>query len=324
MKITKVYETIINMTATEMYSGDIDAVILGKLQQRFNGKCEQNSLIIDVNRIVKRSKIQIAKNQLDGIGNLNVQYEATAMVFMPGEILTGCKIQRIEASNIFCSHPQAVVSIKASGLLRSLRVGQMISVRINSVSYIKGREKLSCIGSPYSYPFKQVDVLVVDPGAIITTENTEILRRKLYEVEEEFKLRQQADPKLIKFFSDTFYPFKQFKSEDFKGLVDAVDYCRKILDKPPASSETCIIRSPRIDKSTRFIIIYDLDHIDDLGLKEFDIQLVKEDFTAAMLIVLNDILNYGRMIREMTDVYPTEKDIDQHSNLWTIYGDFKQ
>src|SRR5208282_5200886 len=103
-RIEKVYETIINLSAQEMFAG-IDRVIMDKLKKNFEGKCRENSLIVSINKIIKRSSCQLAKSRTDGSGDVSVQYQAAAMTYQAGDILPNCEIIRIERSHqIMCKY----------------------------------------------------------------------------------------------------------------------------------------------------------------------------------------------------------------------------
>src|SRR5579883_1448026 len=154
MKIIKIYETVINLSAKEMYSG-IDDVIMNRLKKRFEGKCEKNSLITKIIGIRKRSKCVMAKSRLEGDGDVNVQFIAESIVYNDGDILTGCEVQRIERGNrIICKNDMAVINIKGNRNLQSLKAGQKITIKITSVSYLKDRDKITIYGVPYSYSYK--------------------------------------------------------------------------------------------------------------------------------------------------------------------------
>lgn len=324
MKIVKIYETVLNISAAEMYSGDIESVILNKLRLRFENKCGQNSLITSIDRVVKRSKIRQVKWASDGSGVVNVQFEASAVVYNEGDVLTGCEIQRIEKNTILCKHETAIITIKASGVLRSLRVGQKILIRISTINYINGREKITIHGTPWSYPFRPVDIYVVD-NVSLSPEDTSVLQRKIYEIDEEMKLRAEIDKAQFKYFNDVFFAGDSKKDLATFG-VDIVEYVRDLVTKKKKTSGVCITRHPNIDKTTP--MVYMVSKSEDSGkLPESMLsgaRIINQSAKYALLVVLEDILRYNQMIREMISVYPTEKDIDQHANLWAIYAELKK
>lgn len=339
MKIIKIYETVINLSANEMYS-NIDIIIMDKLRQRFEGKCEKNSLITKILGIEKRSKCQLAKSRLDGSGDVNVQFKSEAVIYNDDDILTGCEVQRIKRGNkIICKHDIAVVNIKGNRNLQSLKPGQKINIRISSVSYLKGRDKITVYGVPYSYSYKFIIYSTIIDVSKISLENIEILKKKLQEIDNEYKLYEQSDQKSVKFFNDVYYPFKE-SFEDMKKtlknskilLIDVYDLTKKLINYATNKSETNIflIRHPIIDKSTPIIFKIEESDLksgisgDLLNPTSYEIEIVKENITFVLLNFLNDYLSHIKVIREMTEIYITETDIESNSNIWGIYNRLKK
>ena len=343
MKIIKVYETIINLSAVELFS-NIDEVVKNKLEKRYENKCEKNSLIIRILDIVKRSECKMAKNRLDGAGDVDVQFRAEAIVYNDDDILTGCEVQRIERGNkIICKHERAVINIKGNKNLQSLKPGQKITIKISSVSYLKSRDKITIHGVPYSYSYKFI--IYSTTLSNITMENMEILKKKLQEIDDEYKLYEQSDKKLVKFFNDMFYQYKK-KFDDTKNdfesskihLLDVYELTTKIIqDKNPdkyletkPNDELYLFRHPIIDKSTPLICrLNESDFKKGISGNFFDtevynIEVVKENIVFVLLNFLNDYLCYIRIIKEMTAIYPTEKELENHNNIWSIYNRLKR
>lgn len=338
MKIIKLYETVINLSATEMFS-KIDLVVMDKLKQRFEGKCEKNSLIVRILEIVKRSKCKLAKSRLDGSGDVNVRFTAEAIIYNDDDILTGCEVQKIERGNkIICKHEIAVVNIKGNRNLQSLKPGQKITIKIVSVSYLKGKDKITIYGVPYSYSYKFIIYsTTIDPSSI-SFENIEVLKKKLQEIDEEAKLYEKIDKKAVAFFNNTYYPFKEsfdsFRKSISKTkipLIDVYDLTKTLITSTKKDDQPVfLMRHPIIDKSTSLTFKLDDDDLksktisDLLDPQSYEVEIVKENIAFVLLNFLNDYLSHIRILREMTEIYPAEKDIDDHSNIWGIYNRLKK
>src|SRR6185437_13766976 len=236
MHIIKIYETTLNITAKEMYF-DLDKVIMDKLREKYEGKCEKDSLIVKILGIDKKSFCRLSKSRLDGSGNIDLQFRAEAVVYNNDDILTGCEIQKIEKGNkIICKHEIAVVNIKGNKNLQSLQPKQKITNKIETISYLKGVDKITIYGVPYSYSYKFT--LYLTNFKSISRENVEILANKIKEIDSEREKYKSADKSSTKFFSNLYYPFKEsFDSPEKKNLiknskvelVNIYDLARKII-----------------------------------------------------------------------------------------------
>jgi len=334
MKIIKDYETIINLSAIEMYS-DIDKIILDKLRQRFENKCEKNSLIIKVLNIVKRSKCNLSKSRLDGSADVNVQFRADAIIYNNDDILTGCEVQKIDrGSNILCKHEVAIINIKGNRNLHSLKTGQKITIKISSISYPKGYGKITIYGMPYSYSYKFM-MYYTSLESIKLTDNIILLKNKLKDIDDELKIHNQLDKNSLKFFNNIFYPFKDSFDDKMSILkkskieiLNMYDLASSLIKPDTPQRDIYLIRHTIIDKSTPFIIsIIESDLksgiVDILDPKLYEIEIVKENIFIVLYQFLNDYLSHLKIIREMTQIY-TESEIDTHNNIWNIYNKLKK
>jgi len=333
MKIIQSYETVLNIDARDMYSGDLNAVILNQLKRKYEGKCEKNTLVSSIKDISKRSMCRMAQDRLDGSGNINVQFTADAIVYENGDILTGCEVQRIDRNNrIICKHDLAVIIVKANRILQSLKAGQKITIKISNVSYLSGRDKINIYGSPYSYSY-HITLYSTILSSDITAENCELLKKKLIEIENEVKMK--VDQKLINFFNETFYPFQTKFNEskkEIKGdfeLVDLIALTKQVISPDPKNLKGIrmyICRHPIIEKSTPLAMQIKKEEISGpwFDPKTYDVNICQETIGIVLWNLLNDYLNHIRMIREMTEIYPTEKDLESHRNIWDIYRNLKK
>lgn len=337
MKIIKIYETILNLSATEMYS-NIDATVLDKLKKIFEGKCEKNTLIINILGINKRSQCKMTKNRLDGSGDVNVQFKAEAIMYSENDILTGCEIQNIErGSKIICKHEHAIVNIKNIRNLQSLKPGNKLVVKILGVSYPKGKEKITIQGTPYTYSYK-FTIYLTDFSVDITDEQIVLIKNKLKEIDSEYELYKNSDTKLVDYFNNIFYPFKtnydKYKKSFNNKKVDIINIYNMAQDlvnnKLKEKKTLALFKHTLIDKSVPDVFsVLDTDLAsgisgDLLNTELYEINIIKEDIILVLLTFLNDYLLHIKCIKEMTEVYDSEKEIENHVNLWTVYNRLKK
>lgn len=332
MKIIKIDKTLINLSAVEQYSGTIDDVILQKLKDRLENTCDKNTFILKVSEIVRRSKCAQTQSRLDGSADVSVWYKIEALVYNSGDTLVQCEIQNIERSNnILCKYDHAVIKVKGSRIMQRLKKGQNMPIKITKVQYMKGRPKMTIFGTPYTYSFECIlYVATLDYGAI-PKENIELLDKQIEKIQEE--LKHHKDKKLIKFFDDIFYPFKSKVPKDPPGfkLTNTLDFIKTLKTKKQ-KTKMVLMRHPRILKSTPDIYVVEPkvllqkdgfnNHLMDV--KRYKIKQLSESLGMILFRFLEDYLNHLVFLRQMTEVYNTEKSRKDHSNLWNIYKQLKR
>lgn len=337
MKITKIYESIINISAIDMYTKGVDNTVLGILNNRYLGKCEKNSLITKIIGIEKMSECRLNKSLLDGSGQVSVQFRAEAIVYNEGDILTGCKILKIDKGNkIICEYENAYVNIKGNRNLQSLHVGQKLTIKVNTVSYLKGTTKITINGVPYSYSYIFTVYKTNLNKTQITTENLEIINDKIKEIEDEIKLIKDVDQKIYQTINQIYYPFTQVVSSklktinilNFRDINKVIEQLHSIKNekKKEEDNEVYLIRHPIIDKSTPDVFVLFNEPTNDNQLfnpKIFEYKVIEENCVFVILYFLNDYLNHIRAIKEMSILFKKESDFESHNNIWEIYGRLK-
>lgn len=341
VQIHKQYETIVNLSPIENYSSDSELVIMSKLRKVFEGKCYKSSLIRRITRIVRRGWIKPAQNLTDGSSDVNVIFEAEAIVYNEGDIITDCVVKNVERSGeLICKSEHAAIHIRGNVTLRGIQTGQTIPVRVVSVRYSVGKDSITINGTPYFHPMTfflyKTDIT---PGKV-PAEVIELLRslhKNAIEAENKFS---ELDPKLRKFFTETFYPFTEdkFESTSGKGIqkLNMMEEVKKFVDAGFDNAKTdespmFVIRHPRTDKSLPTIFhmeesIFkgDISEIPLLDAKQFTISAVHESYASILVQYLEEYISYLTMISELIATYDTEEKRQAHKNVWAIYNKLKQ
>jgi len=332
MIIIKFDETLLNLSAKEMYSGPIlDVVIMDKLRAKFEGRCEKNVLILKILEMTKRSGCIMSQNTLEGAGSVNIQFKAEAMVYNKGDILVGCEILKIErGGKIICIHEMAIVTIEGNRALQSLKPGQKISVIVDNSSYPYGKNKIMIYGIPYVYSFR---FEIYKLSAVVQNENLELISKKLHQIEEEIKL--QTNKKRLNYFNEVYYPFKisweQYKKKADLGKVDIIDLIKfsKDVITGKFNENMAVFRHPLIDKSTTDLFAVkeaDLHNLksDLINTDTYGVTIVSEDASIVVLKLLNEYLNHMRAMNELAILFNVDKDLESHNNVWNIYQKIKK
>jgi hypothetical protein len=225
MHITKILETTIDLIdPSEIYQHDIDRLITRKLNERYQNRCYQSILVLDVKKIIKRSSIKMVNNRLDGGAYVDVQFEVNGIILIEGEILHGCKIIEIHANAMTAEHTYAGIKLQkevGGQISNILKVGQVIPIVVHNVRYIPYKPTISMIATPYipTIPDRQIYYNITSG---LLPEQTEKLGFLIDQIEIEEKLHESIKKqKQYDFFKDLLYPYKvNQKYEQHKHTVD--------------------------------------------------------------------------------------------------------
>ena len=340
MHIKKQYELIVNLTATETFSGDIDKIVMDKLR-KYEGQCIRSSMIEQIIRIIKRSSWIPAQNLADGSGNINVIFEAYAIIYNEGDIIADCVVHNIERTEgrmgLICQTDHAAVYIRGSTSLRGVQVGQTIPIRVNTVRYSKGQKSITINATPYFQSMKfYLFKTDIDPSAA-KQEDVEVLRIMLEQQEEAQKNIQEADTKIVKFFTDIFHPFKgKIKSPAKFSDKSIIAEAKRLIESlgKEVKKNSKIVYSVRHPQHTRESL--DFFHVEEsffkgenpkvelLNMKSYQIDILHVDYAKILISYLQEHISYLHMIYEMTRIYNTEDKRKKHNNIWAIYERLKR
>jgi hypothetical protein len=327
MLIEKKYEIVKNLAAIEMF-GDIDQIILDKLRREFEGRCRENTFIVKILKIVTRSSCRMVHDRLDGSGTVNVVFLAQAIEYKRGDILPNCVVKTIEKGHhIICTYGNhAVISIQGNKTLQSLRPGQRIPVLVRESNYPISHDKITVYGFPYTYPNRFIVYSLTHSLNEAPREDREILREKFREIVEETLALGEVDAGARDFLIDVYYPYQQpFSPKSSVGdkldLVSLTDY----EDFAQAGAVLC--RHRVIEKSTPLVMR--LPSITQLGPvqlfdEKYKFSVVFETPARALMDMMDDHLNFIRMLREMSGEFSTEEKRKTHENVWNIYRHIKK
>lgn len=340
MRIKKQYEVIVNLSAVDTYTGDIDAVVMSKLR-RYEGKCLSSSMVEKIIKIIDRSKWMPDAELADGSGNINVIFEADAIVYHEGDIITNCVVKHIERTGdgrlgLICQTDHAAVHIRGNTSLRDVQTEQIIPIRVNTVRYSKGQKSITINATPY---FQSMEFFLIKTNidAAARQEDIETLQTLLEQQDDAKKKLDEVEPKLVKFFTDTFHPFKDVKVKSpakfsEKSIIEEAKRLIASLGKKPAGEN--IVFSLRHPQHAREGIDFfhieedffkgELPKIELLNPKSYQIKIVSANYARILISYLQEHISYLNMIYEMTKLYDTEEKRKKHKNVWAIYDRLKR
>lgn len=154
MLITKIIETSVDLfNPVEIYAADIDAVLVEKLTTRYVSHCYKSVLITKINKILKRSDINLISNRIDGAAQVDVQIEVEGHILISGEVLHGCRIIEVRPGMIVAEHPIAKIHVRPGlpELDALIKMGAHFPISVREARYMVNSKAITVIGHIFHY-----------------------------------------------------------------------------------------------------------------------------------------------------------------------------
>lgn len=309
MIITKIIEVGINVQNCINIYTDPDN-IKQILADRYEGRCFKGCYIKKIEKIRKIGECVINQDGPPTFGVIPVICEVTAIVYAVGEIINGCKVMNRDADGILvCSTDIAAIMLAAHPAFESVVKGQIISIRVGATRYNVSATKIAISAVPYLFnknPIIYKIGIITEPMRALLGN---VFERIAFEEEETNRLKKDNE-KAWNTFDQLLYAYK----EPQKAPRDAILMNIKTIAQE-AIKVQYLSRDPRINLSTPVVFGYTTKSSFPEGA------IVREDLPTAnvLILLLEDYCAHLRTIREMIEIYHTEKLIADHKNLWQIF-----
>lgn len=280
------------------------------LTVKYQGRCLREHYIQSIDRIIKRGEMVINQMSSAAFATLPIIVEVTAIVFLRGEIITGCLIKNINerAKFITCESQYANVILKQTPMFASLQVGQLVTVQVATAQYAIGAQKVAVSGTPFIPSGTQPIYKIVSHNIPIAVKLMKDVQARIEYEESEMAAVKKQDPKMWTIFSSLTCAY-------IKPPVITGTLCQ-ITDPEALSKFKYITRDCRIAPTTPFVLAVNEPPTD----RPWELSNVLEvSFAEALIAVLEDYCAQLRVVREMISVYSTPDLIKSHANVWNIY-----
>lgn len=281
------------------------------LKNRLVGKCEYGCYIKKINKVIEDSDCIINQDGSPDFGSTSVVVEVTAIVYGVGEIINGCVVTNKDKNGtIICSTEIASIMLLSNKSLESITKGQIISIRVGSVRYNKGSEKISINAIPFLFTNKPIVYRISNITNDMKLLLTDVLNRISFEESEMKKLKSEK-AKAWETFDQLLYAYKtEQTTPPGAKVLSIMDIVNKGIDK----SIIYLSRDTRLNLSTPNVYGYDVEKFPEGSIKKYEVPTAN-----VLILILEDYCAYLRTIREMIDIYSTEEVIGSHRNLWQIF-----
>jgi DNA-directed RNA polymerase subunit E'/Rpb7 len=310
MIVNKILETTIDLfDSAEIYTADIESMLIKKLETRYKNKCFKSVLITEILKIIRYSDIKLVDNRLDGAAYINVQFEIKGIVLIKGEILTDCKVTEIITTGIIIEHKYAgglIMPGQKTQIYNIIKKGQTIPVIISDVRYNIGQTEISIRGVPFTPQIFTNIYYNINYGLYEGEEDK--LKQLLEDYNNELKLHNDIKNKSYEFFKELLYPYKNYNKTKATPIDANFNKLSTIKD--------CII-SYLGEEEKNDTFIYKVED-----------NTKKHVINAPLYTVLSDIINrriiYLQNLRELVTYYNTKEKIQEHMKYWQVCQMFKQ
>ncbi len=216
MYTEKIIETRLDLDdVNEIFCKNYDDMLLTKLRNKFSKICYKSCFILDVKKIIDRSRIRCKNKVLDGSMYIDVVFLADVLIYETHEVIHNCKILKIDNGIIHAKAENVALQIKNNKNIEIFKVDQNIPVIVMSQGYNPFLSEISILAIPLQ-PIKKPKICYSYKGM-----DDHIDEKHLeYEMSEIAKFEQTlADIKtknsnIYSFFIETLYPFAQPQQQD--------------------------------------------------------------------------------------------------------------
>ena len=320
MIIIKTIQTKVHIDdSVLLYAGDIDAVVMDNLKQRFEGYCYMSCLVLDVLEIQQKSNFVFSRQRHDGSASCNVQFRVRGIVIKKHEMLHDCVVKKIDKDgHIICKNKYSAVYIKASKALQTIKQGQTIVALAGLVNYKLFKPAISVNALPF------IPIIDRSSDVIYTVQvsnTTGIVKKMLARMEDEIKQNQSLDKDVYAFFLDLIYPYRTKKRYDKdKASTKTLSQIASLT----GGTKLNLSQPDWLPMDKPVVLSYDkVESENVLGTDELkateDGIVVSENYEAIMGYMVHKYIEHMVTIRKLCTSYSTIELVKENGNIWDIY-----
>ena len=137
-----------------------------------------------------------AQNLADGSSNVNVVFEAEAIVYEEDDIVSNCIVKNVERSGgLICATDFAAIHIRGNVMLRGVQIGQTIPIRVKKVRYSKGKDSITINAVQY-FHLMEFFLYKTDISSDVPQEDLEVLADLIKTAEDELEQFESVEKSL--------------------------------------------------------------------------------------------------------------------------------
>ncbi len=296
---------------------DLDNNIKRILESRYVGRCLSGCYIQEISRIVHIGHCVISQDGDPTFGSIPVTFEVIGVVYMQGEIINNCLVERSNMDTGFiCSTKIASIMVQIPPELKpkfeSISVGQIISVRVARCGYKISSNKISVGAIPFVFA-KEALIYKISPADPAEMKLLENVFERITDEEAAMKKIKAESPKMWDIFDQLLYAYKE-PQKNPPGAEVVPDVIQFVKENKFTG---LISRDNRLNLSTKNAYKYQPGS--QVPYARVRVMKPIEVYT----LLLEDYCAHLRTVREMVEIYSSEQRLTEHRNLWQIFRGLK-
>lgn len=319
----KILETYMDIgDANDIYSPNIDAMLIKKLTAKFAGICYNSCHIIKINKIIRRSYMYM-KDTLDGDCNTSIRFEATVIVYAAGEIINGCAIIKKEPNGIIHAKSKyAGLQLSVQTNMNIFNEGDVVPAIVKRVRYNVNQPSISVsatpfIPTPYKHTYHKTS------GELDKSQVAE-LTSLINDIKSMLKQLTQLPPnskKIYKFFLELLY-----NTDAIKNPVNSAKISIEKLLSVVNDQRDCIIYIPNTPYNDTDVVYIEPKFVEDLVAKTTNeaIYIVEESLYITLYTIILKQLSNLQTIKDFIEFYPDFKAVQKNKAIWKLYTMLKK
>ncbi len=202
-----IIEDVINNTL------DINEMLLEKSKKIFNNKCYDNSFILNVNKLINRSYIDITNL------SCNIEIEVECLNISKYDIICNNIIENMNQDKIVSKHKYFSSVIKNKPEY-NLKIGDTISIIVGEINYMLNKKKFTISGS-LMIPFNKNDDIYYIIDKSLSNDELKSLNKFIEKIKNEYK--KVSKLKRFKYFNELLYKYKSTNTSQLHNLFDIIN-----------------------------------------------------------------------------------------------------
>ncbi len=323
----KILETYIDVSnAKDMYSANVDEMLIDKLTEKFVGVCYNSCYVIKINKIIRRSYLYM-KDTLDGDSNTNIRFEADVIVYMQGEVINGCTIIKKEPNGIIHAKSKyAGLQLNIQNNMSIFKEGDVVPVVVKRVRYNVNQTAISVLAMPF-VPVLHSHVYYKTTGEL-DKHHAKELKSLAHDVDTllvSFAKLPADKKKIYKFFIDLLY--NKSDKNTIPGGSDKIVMSKILAQAEDKSGSDNVSGSIIYDPNTPCddISIYYVgkESSGKIIEKVSQLDVIEESSYIVFYNIILQQLSRLQTIKDFIEYYPDFKSVQQNKEIWKLYSMLK-
>ncbi len=318
------------LSAKEMYTSDLTALLFEKVKKKFQLKCYRGFFISKVIRIINHSAIVIKNNTVDATGSVSVNFEVEGIQYVKKELIPNVIVTNA-ASNLMGNslhfsndYVRGILQMKQESNRAFLDVipeKSQIPVIVTEAAYNPCFDSVAVIAAPFT-PQEFADnpiIFVCDSKNSDNMEKQAVILADFELLKAELELHQKMKKEEnYKFFSDLIYPYKP-------NLVST-----SIFPETKMSELTDLLKLSTVSIIYSMFDYHNLDNFDKFTIQSLTenkksqqsqndkYTVIFQDLDTTLKLIIVKRLLYLKALRELVETF----DLDKTTKLkqyWKLY-----